>query len=180
MKRVFLLAVFTIFSFTQAKAQDEDQDAKPTAKQNWLIEVNTGFGEASRSNTSFSLTSSDGNTSWGIGGEVGYFVADDLAIKLGLGYGDSNFSDSVFNIKVGAKYYIASKIPVALDLNGSTGNDFEPFWLGMQGGYAFFISDKVAIEPGLRYGLALNEPDTGIFDFNFDIFSVNIGFNIFL
>lgn len=173
MKKVCLLTAIAVFCFTSVKAQDSNS----TAKQSWLIEINTGFGEASTSNTGFSLQSVDGNTGWGIGGEVGYFVIDDLAVKLGLGYGDSNLSDGVFNWKLGGKYYIISKVPVAIDLNGASGNNVSPLWLGVQGGYAFFITDQVSIEPGLRYGIGLNE-DAGDGDFN--IFGINIGFNIFL
>ncbi len=173
MKRVFLLTVFAVFCLLQTNAQD----GNPTEKGGWLIEINTGFGEASTSNTSFSLRSVDGNTGWGIGGEVGYFVIDDLAVKLGLGYGDSNLSDGVFNWKLGGKYYIISKVPVAIDVNGASGNNVSPLWLGIQGGYAFFLTDKVSIEPGLRYGIGLND-DAGDGDFN--IFGINVGFNIFL
>lgn len=144
----------------------------------WLIEANTGFGESSTSNTAFSLRSIDGTTAWSIGAEGGYFVKENLAIKAGLGYADLGLDDldGFFNWKVGGKYYITSQIPVQLDLNGSSGNDVSPLWLGIQGGYAWFVADNIAIEPGLRYGLGLNE-DAGDGDFN--VFSLNIGFSLF-
>ncbi len=173
MRKLFVLTALVIFCSCYTNAQDGSQ----TGKDGWLIEINTGFGEASTSNTGFALRSVDGNTAWGLGGEAGYFIFDNFALKAGIGYADSNVGDGVFNWKFGGKYYIVNRIPVALDINGASGNSFSPLWFGIQGGYALFITDKVSIEPGLRYGIGLNE-DAGDGDFN--IFSLNIGFNIFL
>ena len=178
MKKVLFFAVLTVFAMTTSFAQDEDGGGDPTSQGAWVIEINTGFGEASSSNTGFFLWSRDGNTAWGIGGEAGYFVLDDLALKAGLGYSDgSGDDDGFFNWKFGGKYYIVSQFPVGVDVNGSSGDDWSPLWVGFQGGYAWFLSDDVSIEPGIRYGLGLNE-DAGDGDFN--IFSGFIGFNFYL
>lgn len=179
MKKIILAAVAVFgFAFT-ANAQDDDKATGQTAEGKWLIEINTGFGESSTANTGFALRSIDGNTAWSAGAEAGYFVMDDLAVKAGLGYSDLGIAgvDGTFNWKVGGKYYVASQFPVALDLNGSSGNNVSPLWLGIQAGYAWFVADNVSIEPGLRYGLGLNE-DAGDGDFN--VFGINIGFNLFL
>ena len=175
MKKLFL-AAFAVFAFASVNAQDETSN--PTSEGTWLVEINTGFGESSTANTGFSLRSIDGNTAYSIGGEAGYFVIDDLAIKAGLGYSDLGIDglDGTFNWKLGAKYYIASQFPVAVDVNGASGNDVSPLWVGLQAGYAWFVADNVSIEPGIRYGLGMNE-DAGDGDFN--VFGVNIGFNIF-
>ncbi len=150
-----------------------------TEKGSWLIEANTGFGGAGlghAANTGFGLISVDGTTIWSIGGEAGYFVVNDLAIKAGLGYTDNDGS-SIFTYKFGAKYYVNSTIPFQLDLTGGSIQDLNenPMWLGLQGGYAIFLNDYVSIEPGLRYNLSLNEDfsDEGIFEFR-------VGFVIFL
>ena len=176
MKQLLLIAALVVFSFT-VHAQDDD-GGSATGEGAWLIEINTGFGESSTANTGFALRSVDGNTFWGIGGEAGYFVIDDLAVKAGLGYSDAGIDgiDGTFNWKVGGKYYIVSQFPVQLDLNGASGNDVSPLWFGIQAGYAWFVADNVSIEPGLRYGLGLNE-DAGDGDFN--VFGINVGFNIF-
>ncbi|ADY28033.1 hypothetical protein [Cellulophaga lytica] len=178
MKKLFIVAI-TALGFTfAAQAQDAatSTNGGQTAQGKWLIEANTGFGSASAANTGFSLTSVDGNTSWNLGAEGGYFVADDLAVKVGLGYGD-NGSDgpasSTFSYKVGAKYYIASMIPVQVDYSGASIKDFDenPSYLGLQGGYAIFLGENVSIEPGLRYDISMNDDysDEGIFQ-------VRIGF----
>jgi len=169
MKKLFF-AVVTVFAFTFVNAQDA------LSEGSWVIEANTGFGESSIANTGFALRSIDGNTAWSVGGEAGYFVMENLAVKAGLGYSDSgeDGSDGTFNWKVGGKYYIDGQFPVQVDLNGATGNDFSPMFLGLQGGYAWFVADNIAIEPGVRYGLDLNDDADG-----FDQFSVNIGFSLF-
>ncbi|WP_228027876.1 hypothetical protein [Costertonia aggregata] len=76
-----------------------------TEQGTFLIEANTGFGGVAShtANTSFSLVSVDGETTFTVGAEGGYFVADDLAVKVGLGYADNN---EAFSYKAGLKYYI--------------------------------------------------------------------------
>ena len=169
MKKVLLIAMFAVGAVFQAKAQD----GTPTAKGKYLIEANTGFGGGGlgvghTANTSFGLVSIDGTTIWSIGAEGGYFVADDLAVKVGLGYTDTDGSNS-FSYKLGAKYYINSSIPVQLDFTGASIKDLDenPLWLGIQGGYAIFLNDFVSVEPGLRYNLSLNKDFTeeGILEF---------------
>ncbi|ADV50143.1 hypothetical protein Celal_2865 [Cellulophaga algicola DSM 14237] len=172
MKKVFLIAAMALFGFG-VQAQDEVSGGQ-TDMGSWLIEANTGFGAAAASNTSFSLNSIDGDTSWSIGAEGGYFVADDLAVKVGLGYSDTTIGlldYSSFNYKIGAKYYISSMIPVQVDYAGASIKDADenPSYIGLQGGYAIFLGQNVSIEPGLRYNVALN-------DFYEDRLQFNVGF----
>ncbi len=192
MKKVLLVAI-SIFMASLSQAQDEGSSA--TKKGTLLIEANTGFGEVSMANTSIIYRSGDGGGEWAIGGEGGYFIMDDLAIKIGLGFSDLGGADNVsgeIHWKVGAKYYILSKFPFQVDLNGSKRTygddpdddpstppvetpDATPLWLGLQGGYAWMVADNVSIEPGLRYGIKLNDDAENIgSDFGF-----NLGFNIF-
>ena len=177
MKKLVLLILILAFMPVAVQAQDED-GGSATGEGTWLIEINTGFGEASTANTGFFLRSVDGNTAWGIGGEAGYAVIDDLFVKAGLGYADAGIDgiDGQFSWKFGGKYYIAGSFPVGIDLNGAAGNDFTPLFLGLQAAYAWFVADNVSIEPGLRYGFGLND-DAGDGDAN--VFGVNVGFNIF-
>lgn len=178
MKKLLLSAAIAVLGLSQVNAQDEAVGGQ-TSKGKWLIEANTGFtagGEAGyiqhTANTGFGLLSVDGTTIWSVGAEGGYFLMDDLAVKAGLGYTDYDGS-SVFSYKLGAKYYIISKIPVQIDVNGSSidGNDENPLWLGLQGGYAIFLGENVSIEPGLRYSHSLNEDFT-----DESLFELRIGF----
>ena len=137
-----------------------------------FLEANTGT--AATGNTSFSLSASDGNTAWSVGIDGGYFVMDDLAIKAGLGYTDpGDLIDGTFVYKLGAKYYLNGIIPLGADFTGFTTDGFNGSWFGLQGGYAVFLGDNVAIEPTLRYNIALGD------DVN-SAFQALVGFVIFL
>jgi len=175
MKKLILLVAVTLFAFN-VNAQDDDSSSSQTSKGKWLIEANTG--NAMLGSTGISFSSSDGNSSYNIGFDGGYFVMDDLAIKAGLGFGgfspDEGDNESSFSYRLGAKYYVNGMIPVTVDLTGASGDAVEnfagdtPMWLGIGAGYAWFIGESVSIEPGLRYNLSLNEDytDEGIFQFN--------------
>ncbi|MBP0905561.1 hypothetical protein ACFSKN_16830 [Mariniflexile gromovii] len=173
MKKLLLSAAIAVLGLSQVNAQDAVGGGQ-TAKGKILIEANTGFGgienTGNSSNTGFGLYSIDGTTIWSIGAEGGYFVMDDLAVKLGLGYNDYDGASS-FTYKLGAKYYIVSKFPVQIDVTGASSDDYfgdeTPLWLGLQGGYAWFVGNNVSIEPGIRYNHSLNEDftDESVFEF---------------
>lgn len=179
MKQQLILFICAVFVFSYTWAQEASETGQ-TSQGKWLIEANTGFGggpmglTGHSANTGFGLTSVDGTTIWAIGAEVGHFVANDLAIKAGLGYADYD-GDSLFSYKLGVKYYVSSSFPFQIDITGASldyadeweENSENPLWLGLQGGYAWFITENVSIEPGLRYNISLNEDftDEGIFEF---------------
>ena len=170
MKKLLLLAAVAVFGLTGVNAQEDNSDASQTSKGKWLIEANTG--NAMLGSTGLYLTSVDGETSYNLGLDGGYFIMDDLAVKAGLGYGGSSVEGSLstFSYRLGAKYYVNSMIPVTLDLTGASIEDANenPMWLGIGAGYAWFVGKNVSIEPGLRYNLSLNEDftDEGVFQFN--------------
>lgn len=182
MKKIALTAclmLFCVYCFAQ------DDEGSPMTKGNIVIEVNTGFGEASTANTALYIKNGDGGGTYGIGGEFGYFLLDNFALKVGLGYQDPSADDNIaseFNWKLGAKYYIASKFPFQADINGAMrtyGDDpvtanTSALWFGVQGGYAWLLADNVSLEPGLRYATPLND-DAG----DDSVFGLNIGFNIY-
>ncbi len=183
-----MLTTLAVVSFMFANAQD---GGGQTAKGKWLVEANTGFGgfgaapgigighTASTGIQFYSIK--DTGTGFNFGGEAGYFVMDDLAIKLGLGYGsfspDSDLLEDIntFSYKIGAKYYIMSKIPVQVDYTGSSIKDFDddPSFIGLQGGYAWFLGDMVSIEPGLRYNLTTDDEVAESF------LQLNVGFALY-
>ena len=177
MKKLMLFAAIVAFGLSNVNAQD-DADHGAIQEGKWLIEINTGSWTTG--SKAFSLASSNDITAWSLGAEGGYFVADNLAIKAGLGYSDdgrdiSGFS-SAFNYKIGAKYYIVNQFPVGVDYTGSSikDRDENPSYVGVEGGYAWFITPKVSIEPKLRYKISMNS------DFYDDAFQALIGFAIHL
>jgi hypothetical protein len=181
--RKIILTGAAIFAFGFANAQDKKMDngGGQTSEGKWLIEANTNFGTPVGSNTGFSYSNTDGDSFYNLGAEVGYFVINDLAVKVGLGYGgfDDDFGDgNIFSYKIGAKYYILSMIPVQVDYSGATlsgdldSNNEDPSYLGIQAGYAWFLGTNVSVEPGIRYNMGLNDK----YSDNKDTFQFNIGF----
>lgn len=178
MKKLLLSAVIAVFAMSNVNAQDGGQ----TSKGKILIEANTG--NAMLGTTGIYFASSDGDSEYNVGLDGGYFIMDDLALKVGLGFGGYSFdgggSESAFSYRLGAKYYVNSMIPLTLDLTGASGDAVEiaggetPMWLGLGAGYAWFLGDNVSIEPGIRYNHSLNEDyaDKGIFQ-------VNVGFALY-
>ena len=178
MKRSLIVITLAIMSLMSVYAQNKEQ----TLKGKWLIEVNTNFGAPSTANTGiqYSRFSDDKGSILNLGAEAGYFIMDDLALKIGLGYGsvdageESNSLDT-FSYKIGAKYYINGNIPIQIDYSGAnTELNENPSFFGIQGGYAFFLGNTVSIEPGLRYNFSLND------NLYADVFQFNIGFVIHL
>ncbi|MBJ2173697.1 hypothetical protein JBL43_05575 [Aureibaculum sp. A20] len=181
MKKLVVIAAVALFSFN-VNAQDKDlsNSLSQTSQGKWLVQVGTSTSGVSAnsliraSNTGFSFISIDGDNFWNVGLEGGYFVVDNLAVKAGVGYGDASYYDKgIFSYKVGPKYYIIGKIPVGIDLNGASTEDFSPMYVGAQAGYAWFLGERLSVEPSLRYDYGMNE-DAGDGDYN--PLSLNIGF----
>jgi hypothetical protein len=154
-KRV--VTIVALFIVGLANAQTNDQ----TEKGNVLIETNTGFG-SEVGKTSFGYISRDGSTEYNIGLEGGYFIMDNLALKIGLGFGGFSpkelASTSTFGYKIGAKYYVIGLLPVEISYNGYTQKNVSknPSFVGFQAGYAIFLSRTISLEPGIRYNNSLD------------------------
>lgn len=173
MKKVILtvLAVTTL-GFTNAQDKNGNADGQ-TLKGKWLIEANTNFGTPMGSNTGITYSDTDGDSVYNFGLDGGYFVMDNLALKVGLGYGGmkNDFIDTtIFSYRLGAKYYALGYIPVQVDYSGASIKDADenPSYVGLQAGYAWFLGANVSIEPGVRYDLSLNDnyTDKSTLEFN--------------
>lgn len=174
MKKFILIITLALFSINS-----NGQDGPSLSKGSWLLEANTGFGGgnagvAHSAQTGFGFLSVDGTSIFSVGGEAGVFISDNLALKFGLGINgtkvDGEDGVTALTYKFGAKYYAGGQFPLQIDITGASGEDVygeeNPLWLGLQGGYAIFISDSVSIEPGLRYNISMNEDfsDEGVFE----------------
>ncbi len=175
-KLVLTAAAVLVFGFINAQEQ--------TAKGKLLVEVNTGFGlggkeGAGLGSTQIGFASIDGTSVYNFGAEGGYFVADNLALKVGLGYGGFSPKEgdgaSGLAYKVGAKYYVSGMIPLEVSYNGTSSSPSvegqkNPSYVGIQAGYAVFLGDMVSLEPGIRYNYALlNKEDGGLSALQFNI-----------
>ena len=167
-----LLTTAAVFALTTVNAQSGGSSDSQTDEGSFLIETN--IANQMVGTTSFSFVSVDGESVYGLGLDGGYFIIDDLAIKVGLGYAGSSLDDSnVFSYRIGAKYYLLGNIPLTIDYTGASIKDAveNPSWIGLGAGYAFFLGSNVSIEPGLRYNLTANDDFT-----DENIFQFNIGF----
>lgn len=153
MKKIIFAAV-AVFAFGMTNAQEQ------TKKGAILVEANTGFGSGVGT-TGLGFQSNEFGSSYNLGLEGGYFVMDDLALKVGLGFGGDNpkggTSTTGTAYKVGAKYYIMSMIPVEVSYNGVSSDAAKPSFVGIQAGYAIFLGDNVSLEPGIRYNNTLDK-----------------------
>lgn len=179
MKKLILTAA-AVFALGIANAQEQTKSGK------LLVEVNTGFGQ-NVGGTGLQFASTDGKSTYNIGAEGGYFVMDNLALKVGLGFGGvpsakldpatltiTESTSTTIGYKIGAKYYVANVIPVEVSYNGQSETDVtkNPSYVGIQAGYAVFLGDMVSLEPGLRYNYALLNKDDGGLSF----LQFNVGF----
>ncbi len=157
MKKVVLTIIMVAVAYTANSQKNNGQ----TEKGKFLIDLNTQVfgGGGLQTNTGFSFVQSNGYSSWSVGLDGGYFIADNFALKAGFGYADSSHGgNSVFSYKIGAKYYLKGNIPFEVNLSGSN-VDFlvdKPLSLGLSGGYAFFLGDKLSIEPKINYSIPVN------------------------
>ena len=154
MKKI-TVSILALFAFAFANGQAKEGQV---SKGKWLIEANTGFGR-NVGTTAMYFSSSDGITSYNIGAEGGYFIKDNLALKLGLGYGEIDGNGEPIAYKIGAKYYLKTMIPIELSYNGvGFGSaDANPTYVGTQIGYALFLGKNISIEPGIRYNIATHK-----------------------
>ena len=167
-KLLFLFSL--VFSLALVNAQ--------TQKGSKFLEVGTSFTPSTVSSTGISFSTSDKLNTFNVGAEGGYFVAKDFAVKAGLGYGDVSYDGtnlgSTFSYKVGVKYYAGSKIPLGVDFNGADvkGASQNPSYVGLSGGYAWFVGNRVSFEPNIRYDISTNDTFK-------NVFSAGLGINLF-
>lgn len=177
MKKLTLIAALAFFG--AANAQTETATTSPTAKGNWIIGGSTNLGFNSNKVTQKSGDYSvDGQktTTFNITPTVGYFVIDNLAVGLNLGYEvqkqDASYdfnqtakvTNTVFSVIPSVTYFIeadskafpyisagagyaAIKTKVA---STETQNDNYFVW-GGKAGLAYFITPSIAIDLGLNY-----------------------------
>ena len=159
MKKIILsaIAIMTI-GFANAQTKGKGTSSQ-TSEGKFVIEANTG--SLATGSTALSFNSTEFGTDFTIGLDGGYFIMDNLALKGGLGVSSSSpkggTSTSVTTYKFGAQYYILNKIPVGIDYTGISTTGTNASWVGIEGGYAIFLGENVAITPKVRYNNTLDK-----------------------
>ncbi|HYC83929.1 MAG TPA: hypothetical protein VEB86_01850 [Chryseosolibacter sp.] len=133
------------------------------------------------SNLQFSSVSPDGGDNYSdltLDAKVGYFFVENLAGGLRLRFDKlDDFSTSY--VGVFGRYYINGNIITGLSLSSFSmdpGGSFEKssaMVIGLEGGYAAFLTDNIAIEPTLNLDLFSGDIDQTSFGFN-------VGFSLYL
>ncbi len=161
--KLFTLAAFVCCAQI-ASAQTVNQGA-------WMIGGDAGF-------SSFKVKDADNSTTFfNISPDLGYFIADDLAIGLGIDFQSVSFdgnSTSSFSLGPSVRYYVAD--PIFIQVGANLGLDEGAgTTLGAAVGYSWFLNNSVAIEPALFFNI-YNEDG----DFNdFSVFGLSIGVRAF-
>ena len=137
----FTLSLVTFLCLSQViSAQAVNQGA-------WMLGGSAGF-------QSESLKDVDGSeTTIFLNPNVGYFIADDLAIGLNVGFtsiSSDAFDASFFSLGPFVRFYFADAIFAQAGVNLGLGDDeFTEFQVGV--GYSWFVDNSVAIEPMIYY-----------------------------
>ena len=163
MKKVVLVSFLLFMSLGSIFAQ------LPTGKGNF-------FANTRLTGLEFST---DDLTSFSIGANGGYFLADKLALVGGLSittlsFGGETFSS--FGLNAGARYYFAENANGSFFADGLLGlqkadNSDAIVGLTLNGGYAVFLKENIAIEPMATLFLPFSNGDV--------TFSLGAGFSIY-
>ena len=163
MKKHLLTLVFALGAFIAAEAQI-NQGAI-------LIGANSNFG--------FNSVSPDGGDSYSmfnLNGKVGYFVAENIAAGIDLGFNKID-EESLLTLGAFGRYYINGAIIVGAGFGtykyDDGDSDASATRLAFEGGYAAFITDNIAIEPTVNLGILSGDMDQ-------TQFGLNIGFSLYL
>jgi len=104
-------------------------------------------------------------TQFGLNLSGGQYIQDDLAVVVTLGYlsvsPDHGDGLSSLSLTGGVRYHFGSNFfggaglslnSIKLDDNGAT-NEMKAYMFGLDGGYSYFFTDRLALEPGVSYAI---------------------------
>ena len=139
-------------------------------KGKWVINpYTTGVG--------FSVSKAE-KAQFGLGVKAGNFLTEGIALLVEAG-ADWSKPRSSYSLGTGGRYYFNKTgvyVGAGLKLDHTRlkgGHKDTGFGLGVDAGYAFFISKTVTIEPAVYYNWCFNESDMSKF-------GIKIGFGIYL
>lgn len=153
MKKVLFtlaLAMTGVFAFGQSKTEFKTGTVLIETGSSTLDQriVPTGLGYYSVAG---------GQKSIAVGAQAGYFIADNLAIKGGLGYANTHRDGKTivnsFGYNVGAEYYFFGVLPLQVLWSGATikGFDKNASYVSTQLGYAYVVGKHLVLKPVVRY-----------------------------
>ena len=177
---------------------------KSTSKKNSDVTITKGtiFFNTNATNISFnnfSFGPKDGSekqslTRFGLQGNGGYGIMDNLALVGGVGFQYGKLDDSsltAFTLNAGARYYIIPSLYASgmfvlgtTNINnnsgqGSNGGKGSTFGFDIGVGYSWFLTPRIALEPNLSYSIGISNKMANQ-DFKLNSLTLNIGFTILL
>ena len=151
MKKVALIICLLVASLG-AKAQFE--------QGKWIV-------NPSLTGLDFSYTKND-KAKFGVGAQVGTFVAEGIALMVNAG-ADLSKPIDIYTIGAGGRFYFNKTgiyLGAGFDLNRyrlNGGHGDTDWGLGVEAGYAFFLSRTVTLEPAVYYKWRFNDSDLSKF-----------------
>ncbi len=171
MKKLILLSGILLGGISLATAQEveittpqmsEDVGTKPIQKGNWMIGGSVGSAGYSFEGETFNINVSP---------RAGYFISDGIAIGAEIGGGLQTVKDGDNVWSYGVSPFIRYYFPEGASSTGrffgqgsvgisgaSAGSDSDTsFAFGINGGYAHFITDNVALEGMIGYNYSKSD-----------------------
>ena len=157
----------------------EINESSPTSKGHILLSPgsNFSFGHTSQSDSHINANSLNLNLT------AGYFIVDNLATSITLGFYYGTYDDGTGNTQTSntinygfqIRYYIIGKVFGGIGYSSikpksSDSNNY----LGLIAGYAAFMTKNISIEPSINYSLELSKKAN-----NFNTLSIDIGIGIY-
>ena len=170
---VILLIAFTATLVSaQSDSQSNNNSEQETFNRKGRVLIETGYnligGIPIGGGTGLTNISDEDDSFSGLGFNGGYFLSQNFALKLSY----TNLGDrgnSISSLAIGAKYYIAGKVPVEFNLGALTADSESVGYSTLSVGYGFSLAENINLEPAL--GVFAGEDDgIGTFTLNFSMF----------
>ena len=158
-KKSLMILAFSFLALTGAFAQDAIN------KGAWLVGASSNMGY-----TSTSVTGGGSSSSFDMQVGGGYFFMDNLVGGLTFSLSSPSGGTSSTGIGPFARYYFAGKFYVGAGFVSQSSGGASTTLIPLEAGVALFITDNIAVEPGLRY----TTYDGG------SQFGIRVGFNLYL
>lgn len=106
--------------------------------------------------------------------KTGFFIADCWMLNAHAGYTHYNRNINRCTLGLGTRYYLLQNgVYAELNVNGIFEPNHNDIMPGVELGYAFFINDKVTIEPALYYDHSFSDHK------NYSTVGLKIGFGLY-
>lgn len=176
-----LVILLIAFTATLISAQSDNQSnnhsdkGTETFNRKGRVLIETGYnligGIPIGGGTGLTNIADEDDSFSGLGFNGGYFFSQNFALKLSY----TNLGDrgnSISSLAIGAKYYIAGKVPIEFSLGALKAGNGDSESVGystLSVGYGFRLADNINLEPAI--GVFAGEDDgIGTFTLNFSMF----------